>query len=170
MKRHSSFSIITSLVIAIYLLSVPFTVHAQDAVPVVRAVLFYSPTCPHCAMVIQQDLPPLFEKYGTQLEIVAIDASQVEGGTLYQLAVERFQIPENRLGVPTLIIGNTVLVGSIEIPEQLPGLIEYYLAQGGIDWPDIPALTKPWSVKSAPASWIATRCCGNQTSSAYTSP
>ncbi|MGD8403771.1 MAG: vitamin K epoxide reductase family protein [Anaerolineales bacterium] len=142
MKRHLSFSTITSLIIVLHLFSLPFAVHAQSADPVVRAVLFYSPTCPHCAKVIQEDLPPLLEKYGVQLEIVGIDASQIEGGTLYQAAVQRFQIPENRLGVPTLIIDETVLVGSLEIPEQLPGLIEHHLAQGGVDWPDIPGLTE----------------------------
>lgn len=148
MKRHLSFIIVTSLIFTLYLLSVPFTVRAQNADPLVRAVLFYSPTCPHCAKIIQEDLPPLFEKYGAQLEIVGIDASQIEGGTLYQAAVEHFQIPENRLGVPTLILDDTILVGSLEIPEQLPGLIEYYLAQGGVDWPDIPGLTESLAVST----------------------
>ena len=41
---------------------------AQSAI--VRAVLFYSPSCPHCQQVIQQDLPPLLEKYGAQLSIL----------------------------------------------------------------------------------------------------
>ena len=42
------------------------------------------------------------------------------------------------MGVPTLIIEDTILVGALEIPEQLPGLIEAGLANGGIDWPDWP--------------------------------
>jgi uncharacterized membrane protein len=42
--------------------------------------------------------------------------------------------------VPTIIIADHVLVGSVEIPEQLPGLIEQYVAQGGVDWPEIPGL------------------------------
>ena len=142
MKRHLSPLISTALVTLLFLLSLSFTAHAQSADPVVRAILFYSPTCPHCAMVIQQDLPPLFEKYGTQLEIIGIDASQLEGGTLYQNAITRFQIPPERSGVPTLIIGDTVLVGSLEIPEQFPALIEYHLSQGGVDWPDIPGLAE----------------------------
>jgi len=33
-----------------------------------------------------------------------------------------------------------VLVGSLEIPERFPELIETYLARGGVDWPDIPGL------------------------------
>jgi uncharacterized membrane protein len=141
-KRHLPFLIVTSLIITLYLLPISFTARAQSADPVVRAVLFYSPTCPHCAMVIQEDLPPLFDKYGAQLEIMGIDASQPEGGLLYQTAIDRFQIPENRLGVPTLIVGDVVLVGSIEIPEQFPVLIEQYLAQGGVDWPDVPGLAE----------------------------
>jgi len=140
-KHHLFSTIVTSLLITLYLFSLPFSVLAQSADPVVRAILFYSPTCPHCAKVIQEDLPPLFERYGTQLEIVGIDASQLEGGTLYRATIERFQIPENRFGVPTLIIADTVLVGSLEIPEQLPGLVEYHLSQGGVDWPDIPGLS-----------------------------
>jgi len=38
------------------------------------------------------------------------------------------------------VIGDQYLVGSGDIPEQLPGLVETYLAQGGVDWPDIPGL------------------------------
>jgi uncharacterized membrane protein len=129
--------------------SFPSNAHAQSADPVVRAVLFYSPTCPHCAMVIQEDLPPLLEKYGTQLEIIGVDSSQIDGAVLYQAAIDRFQIPENRLGVPTLIVGDTVLVGSIEIPEQLPVLIEYHLSQGGVDWPDIPGLADTLAIAMA---------------------
>lgn len=139
--KQSHPTLIFILLIALLLCpSVPAVARAQSADPVVRAVLFYSPTCPHCAMVVQNDLPPLFEKYDNQLEIVGIDVSQIEGATIYQAAITNFQIPENRLGVPTLIVGNNVMVGSLEIPDQFPGLIEYYLSQGGVDWPDLPGL------------------------------
>jgi uncharacterized membrane protein len=99
-------------------------------------------------MVIEEDLPSLFEKYGMQLEIVGVDVSQMEGSALYQAAITHFQIPENRLGVPTLVIDQTVLVGSLEIPEQLPGLIEHYLSQGGVDWPGIPGLDEVLAIST----------------------
>ena len=140
MKHHYSTSIFILLVILLASLSAPVKAHAQNAEAVVRAVLFYSPTCPHCAKVIQEDLPPLFDKYNTQLTIIGIDVSSQQGATLYQTAITQFQIPENRLGVPTLIIDDIVLVGSLEIPEQFPGLVEYYLSQGGVDWPELPGL------------------------------
>ena len=149
MKHHSQTSIFILLAILLLSLSAPVTVHAQNADPVVRAVLFYSPTCPHCARVIQEDLPPLFDKYNKQLEIIGIDVSSQEGAMLYHTAITQFQIPENRLGVPTLIIDHTVLVGSLEIPEQFPRLIEYYLSQGGVDWPNLPGLAN--AVATPPA-------------------
>jgi uncharacterized membrane protein/thiol-disulfide isomerase/thioredoxin len=162
-KRHASLLIIACLAILLLSLPIqlfndmgcgihstaplflrryfPIVARAQSADPVVRALLFFSPTCPHCAMVIQEDLPPLFDKYGAQLEIIGVDVTQAEGITLYQAAITRYQIPPERAGVPTLVVGDTVLVGSLEIPGQFPALIEYYLSQGGVDWPDLPGLS-----------------------------
>lgn len=108
--------------------------------PVVHAVLFYSPNCGHCQQLIQNDLPPLIEAYGPQLVILAINTSDPAGQQLWSSAIESFSIPQERWGVPMLIIGETVLVGGFEIPDQLPGLVEAALASGGLDWPEIPGL------------------------------
>ena len=107
---------------------------------VVRAVLFWSETCPHCHHVMSETLPPLQEKYGEQLEIRTIEISDPDNYRLWMAAIEAFHVPPERQGVPMLFIGDQVLVGSREIPDQLPGLIERYLAAGGVDYPDIPGL------------------------------
>jgi uncharacterized membrane protein/thiol-disulfide isomerase/thioredoxin len=120
----------------------PRNVNAQEPLLVVRAVLFFSPTCPHCHTVINETLPPILERFGNQLQIVGIDTQTSQGQTLYLAALEKYQVPQERSGVPSLYIGETYLVGEIEIPEQLPGLIEQGLAAGGIDWPDIPGLAE----------------------------
>ena len=135
-------SLLAAIAICFILLCIVFPTPASAQTPdaVVRAVLFYSPSCGHCHYVIEEVLPPLFQKYGDQLEIVGIDVTQPNGMTLYQNAIERFQIPPERLGVPTLIVGDVNMVGSQEIPDLFPGLIEQYLAEGGMDWPDIPGL------------------------------
>jgi uncharacterized membrane protein len=119
-------------------LLVPSIVFAQA--PAVRSILFYSPTCSHCEKVIQQDLPPLFEAYGDQLQMIGFDVTTPQGQALFASAIETLGIPEDRRAVPTLVVGKVVLTGSLEIPEQLPGLIEQGLAQGGVDWPAIPGL------------------------------
>ena len=113
---------------------------AQAENPVVHAVLFYSPTCPHCHKVITEDLTPLIEKYQEQLFLIAVDTSNQQGGVLYQSAITHYEIPENRRGVPTLIVGEKVLVGSVEIPSLFPGIVENGFAAGGIAWPEFPGL------------------------------
>jgi uncharacterized membrane protein len=110
--------------------------------PVVRAVLFYSPACPHCHQVITVSLPPIAERFGEQLEILAVDTTQEAGHALFRAAIDRFSIPRERQGVPMLVIGETVLVGSAEIPLEAAQWIDRYLTQGGVDWPDIPGLAE----------------------------
>lgn len=137
------------LLLALYLLGSLLASPVAADTPVVRAVLFYSPSCGHCHHVITEVLPPLIEEYGKQFEIVGVNVSDPGGNALYQAAITQFSIPQERLGVPTLIIGDVVLVGSIEIPQQLPGLIENYLAEGGKDWPAIPGLMEVLAASAA---------------------
>jgi uncharacterized membrane protein len=117
------------------------TILAQEHnTAVVQAVLFWSPTCPHCHDVIENKLPPIKEQYGDQLQLLGIDTSKQIGANLYDDTVKALEIPDERLGVPTMIVGEVVLVGSVEIPEKLPALIEDGIASGGIGWPRIPGL------------------------------
>lgn len=130
--------ILTIYILVVGLLSTTSFVSAQS--PSVFAVLFYSPSCGHCQKVIQEDLPPLLEQYGDQVSILAINVSAPVGQQLYQDAVQQFKIPDERIGVPCLIVGDTVLVGSGEIPEVFPQIIDQGLSAGGISWPNIPGL------------------------------
>lgn len=128
--------------------------------PVVQAVLFYSPTCPHCHRVINEHLPVIFQRYGGdpivtfdanralhdvsngQLEILLVDVSKMEGYPLYAASTQRYNIPRERQGVPRMIVGDNVLVGSIEIPTLLPRLIDRALAGESIGWPEIDGLPR----------------------------
>ncbi len=147
MKKHSLHRWICLGLFALLGLSVPRVALADG--PVVRAVLFYSTSCGHCHYVITEVLPPIMEEHGDQFQIVGVNVTEEGGQALYQAAIAHFAIPDERLGVPTLIIGETVLVGSGEIPEQLPGLIKTHLAQGGLDWPAIPGLAEALAASAA---------------------
>lgn len=130
--------------------------HAHAAGPVAHAILFYAPTCPHCHVVLETVLPPLQAQYGDQLNIALIDVSSPEGQTLYQNAISALNIPAERYGVPALVFNDTVLVGDIEIPTHLPGLISQTLAAGGNAWPAIPGFTPIASASvAAPESLFA---------------
>jgi uncharacterized membrane protein len=138
MRQFQSQFIAISLILSGYLSLL--TPVASAETPAIHAVLFYSNSCGHCHYVITEVFPPLFEQYGDQLQILGIEISDTEGQALYQAAIDHLNIPEEQFGVPTLIVGETVLVGSLDIPERFPGLIEDGLATGGIGWPDFPGM------------------------------
>jgi uncharacterized membrane protein len=106
--------------------------------PAVRALLFSSPTCPHCRIVRDEVLPPLFARFGSRLNVVTVSTATRSGLGLYNEAVGHFAI--TRRGVPLLLVGDAVLVGSDEIPARFPELIERHLAAGGVSWPELPGL------------------------------
>jgi len=138
--------------------------------PVVRAVLFYSPTCPACHKVIEEYLPPLFETYGDRLQIIAVNTAEPSGGMLYDVVTGLYDIPADRLGVPRLVVGDVALVGWVEISEQFPVLIERLLASGGVDWPAIPGLLEGLATAQAapPTQAPATAPAGEPTAEAAT--
>jgi uncharacterized membrane protein len=155
-----------SMIALIGLLLVIVPAIAQDNV--VHVVLFYSPTCPHCEKVISEYMPliivqydetpealyippseaeqsvgpPLVGIYAGSLEILYVNTYTELGNTLYWNMVDRFQIPSEQQAVPLLVVGDIILLGEVEIPEGLPGIIEQGIAGNGIDWPDIPGLSE----------------------------
>lgn len=126
----------------------------------VQAVLFFSPSCGHCEYVINDLLLPIwFPQYGGEpewtsagtedgeaafflatngtLEIVLVDVAVEAGAQFYYSSAQELNIPQNRMGVPRLVVGDDYYVGSGEIPDEFPGIIEAGLASGGIEWPDL---------------------------------
>jgi uncharacterized membrane protein len=164
MKRAIKSLIIFTILSALIITG---TADAQDSG--VKAVLFYSPTCAHCHKVITEDLPLIWQAYenevdvkiyssadydaeseespalvglfGSKLSILYVDVSTDIGSQLFSSALEAFDALAEGY-VPTMIVGETRLVGGISIPEQLPAIIDQGLAQGGIDWPAIPGLNE----------------------------
>ncbi len=138
-----------SLMVLILLvgLLVPWTQNTQAGMdfqsqdqPVVRVVMFWLSTCGHCEHVINEVLPPIQEQHGDQLEILLIElVTQEDVDRLYETAAI-VGIPPNNVGVPFMLVGERVLKGADEIPDQLPGLIETHLASGGLDYPRFPPL------------------------------
>jgi uncharacterized membrane protein len=110
--------------------------------PVVRAVMFWMDTCGHCHYVIEEVLPPLKDQYQNQLEITLIELQTTEDIDLLYQTAAALGIAKEEVGVPFLVIGDQVLKGSAQIPAELPGLIEHYLAQGGVDYPNLPTLAE----------------------------
>ena len=134
-------SAVVLLAVAGWLVAGAVNVGVVAAAPddgVVRAILFYSPTCGHCHEVMTNVLPPLRDRYGDALTVAEVDTTTPAGGALFQAMLVRYA-PDVR-GVPTLIVGDQLMVGAVEIPEQFPGHIDAYLAEGGVAWPELPGV------------------------------
>lgn len=141
-------NIIRLLLLALLLAIMP---SPQAGAPAVHVALFYSPSCPHCHKVIDEHLPPLLEKYGGQLVVVGINTLIPDGQKLFRAVMAHFGIPREEWGVPALVIGETLLKGGLEIPRELPRLVEAGIARGGIGWPELAGLKDVLEAKEAAA-------------------
>jgi cytochrome c biogenesis protein CcdA/glutaredoxin len=110
---------------------------AQEG-PFVRGYLFYSTTCDHCQVVRQEILPPLYREFGLQLQIMAIEISDENNYRWWLDAARAYGVAEGDLDVPALVVGTDALIGEEAIDAEIQGLVQNYLDQGGVDYPDVP--------------------------------
>jgi uncharacterized membrane protein len=115
---------------------------AQTYEPKVHAVIFYSPTCPHCHQLINEYLIPLEEELGGKLALLGLDTSQSWGNNLYWETIRHFELPEEDWVVPIMVVGDEVLIGGIRIPQRLDEIVEETLPEVGVDLPNIPAMVE----------------------------
>ena len=88
----------------------------------------------------------LGQKHGAGLQAYAVDVTIGDNADKLAQLNEAFGADEPAPGTPEVLIDHQLLVGFGEIEQQLPDLIEEYLAQGGINIP-------PWEelVSGAPS-------------------
>lgn len=135
----------TSLLLVLLLLLAGFSsrVNAQtiSTTPsVVHAALFWVNGCSNCTQVLEDTLPPIEEKYAPRLSLMLVELATIKDtDNLYALGTA-LGLSKEQIGVPFLLIDRTALVGADEIQNRLSGLIEQYLASGGVNYPDIPSL------------------------------
>ena len=149
--RKITFRVVIGLLVALLIGVITLTGAQAAPKPVVRGVLFWSELCSHCHYVIDKVLPPLQVKYGTQLDIMLVEVSSPQNQSRFVQTLSALKIPSEQRGVPFLVIGDRYLVGSQEIPAQLPGLIEKGLAAGGLDYPKLPGIDELVAEKAATA-------------------
>jgi thiol-disulfide isomerase/thioredoxin len=134
LKRLASFLPLILLAVALTFSSA--SAQTAEPQPTVHAVIFTNPVCTFCRQIVEKDLPPAIQRFGEQLEILSVDVNTPEGEALYEAALKAFNVPR---GVPLLFIGQDTL-GGVNIAPQFPNLVDTYLAQGGVDFPEIPGL------------------------------
>jgi uncharacterized membrane protein len=114
----------------------------------VHAILFWLQGCGHCKQVITEVLPPLQAKYGDKLNVQMVEIGGAEASARFDRVLGALGYKTTDVGVPFMLIGDHVLVGSVQIPTELPGLIDQYATAGGVDYPNLPGLENIASLKS----------------------
>ena len=78
------------------------------------------------------------------------------------LSVEAFfDVPVSERSIPTLIVGNQILIGENEIRDNFPGILSSGLAEGGIDFPEIEGLNPAALISISPnATETVDEICG----------
>lgn len=128
MQKHYSWFVIVALLLVIL-------IPAQAQSPTVYGLFFYSPTCPHCHDVMINHWPSIEREFGDQLKVLFVDVTTSTGSTFMLQTTSEMGISST--GVPMLIIGTDVLIGSIDIPARTPPLVRAGLANGGIGYPPV---------------------------------
>ncbi|MCW5849718.1 MAG: vitamin K epoxide reductase family protein [Anaerolineae bacterium] len=147
----ASLRVVIGLLLAVWIGAVTLTGADAAPKPVVRGVLFWSELCSHCHYVIDKVLPPLQAKYGAQLDIMLVEVSSPQNQARFVQALTALKIPSEQRGVPFLVIGDRYLVGSEQIPAELPGLIDRHLTAGGLDYPKLPGIDELVAEKASAA-------------------
>jgi uncharacterized membrane protein len=136
-------TVVFALLLAMYASTSP--VRAQTPTPeapVVHAVMFWKVGCHFCEQTISIILPPIQEKYGAQFDLLLIRLITKKDIENFIRLADSYGIPKGGSGVPFLIIGDHVMMGPPTINDQLPELIDFYLAQGGVELPQNEILTE----------------------------
>jgi cytochrome c biogenesis protein CcdA len=85
-------------------------------------------------------LEPLEQDLDGNVEILRVDISSPSSYELLIRAEELFEVLPQDRGIPTLVVGEQILVGEEDIRQNLVCLLDTCIAEGGIGWPDIPGL------------------------------
>ena len=140
MHRNQRFWIALS-VLGLLLLTGAGFVRAQEA-PKLRVVYFYSTSCEHCMVVLEEVLKPLQNEYGDRLEIKMVEISSSENYQMLLHTEDMFGVPSGELDLPVVVVGSHLLSGEQEVRERLPCVLNTCENAAGTDWPEIPGLEK----------------------------
>jgi cytochrome c biogenesis protein CcdA len=117
---------------------------------VVQGWYFYANDCPHCLAVLEDFLSPLMKAKG---DLVDIRLLEISDPLYYEalMAVEaHFDIDSADRAIPTLVIGDTILIGETDIQDQLTALVEGGIERGGIAFPDVEGIEPSQLISVAP--------------------
>jgi uncharacterized membrane protein len=139
---------LTTLLALLLVFALPVSIKAAstpEQQPVVHAILFWTNGCAFCEQALTTILPPIQDKYQAQLSIRLIElVGTRDVDNLFAFGAD-LGLSKDQIGVPFLLIDRTSLIGGDQIKTELPGLVEKYLATGGVQFPNFPLVNESLS-------------------------
>jgi len=120
----------------------------------VHGYYFYANECPHCLEILEDLILPQENILGEMLDIRLLEISLPAYYEALLIAESHFKIPPSERGIPTLLIGQELLIGETAILDAFQGLVEGGLLGGGVPFPDIEGLNPEKLVTVDPESGI----------------
>jgi uncharacterized membrane protein len=75
------------------------------------------------------------ERHGDQVELIRAEMAYIPAYDLFIDTADHFAVPKERQGVPFVVVGDQVMIGSDEIDANLANAVEQGLAEGGSELP-----------------------------------
>jgi len=138
-----------SLALALLIMALTLGVRAQGE-GIVHFFYFYDPGCSVCEEIHREVLEPLLATYGNLVVVDERNIAETDDFELLLRLEQEFGIVT--VSIPEVFIGKDALIGPEQIRDRLKERIDYYLAQGGVDWPTIPASAAPMGTPSRPCA------------------
>jgi len=117
----------------------------------VHAYYFYANDCPHCIVILDEIIEPMLNEYGDLFDIRLLEL----GNPRYYEALiqieDYFNIEVGEKGLPTLVIGDQILIGEDPVRENLAQIVQKGLDEGGIDFPTIEGIDPQALISVTPA-------------------
>ncbi|MDY6873384.1 MAG: hypothetical protein SVR81_05385 [Chloroflexota bacterium] len=127
--------------------------YAEDAV---HAYYFYANSCPHCLATLEDVIYPLQEQWDDQLDIRLLEIGDPAYYEALLAAETWFEVGMEVRTIPTLVVGDQILVGEVEIGERFPDLVSDGIQAGGIPFPAIEGIDPEVLVSISPEAAEAT--------------
>ncbi|MFZ3071338.1 MAG: cytochrome c biogenesis protein CcdA [Anaerolineaceae bacterium] len=103
----------------------------------VHGYFFYSNTCSHCLEILDEIVEPLEQQYPGLIDLRLLELGNPDYYRAMLAVEESFNIQAQDRGLPTVVLGDQILIGEIPNKENLKATIEAGLTGEGTVFPTI---------------------------------
>ena len=117
----------------------------------VHGYYFYSNTCSHCLDILANILEPLQAENPGQIDMRLLELGTPEYYRGLLAVEEAYDVKPEQRGLPTVVLGDQILIGEAPNKENLAEIIKAGIAGSGIAFPEIPGVD-PEDMVSVPVA------------------